>query len=84
MKDMQAHLEKLRAQIAECEMIRDLAPDLRKRELFARLQIRLLRLKSSALWVAIPNPRKIAYARHQRLLAFIKSNIVSGISSYST
>jgi len=37
MKDMQAHLEKLQVQIAECEMIRDLATDLRKRELFARL-----------------------------------------------
>jgi hypothetical protein len=37
MKDMEAHLEKLRVQIAECEMIRDLATDLRKRELFDRL-----------------------------------------------
>ncbi len=37
MKDMQAHLEKLRVQIVECEMIRDLATDLKKRELFARL-----------------------------------------------
>ena len=37
MKDMQAHLEKLRVQIAECELIRDLATDLRKRELFGRL-----------------------------------------------
>ena len=37
MKDMQAHLEKLRIQIAECEMIRDLATDKAKRELFNRL-----------------------------------------------
>ena len=37
MKDMQTHLEKLRTQIAECEMIRDLATDQKKRELFARL-----------------------------------------------
>jgi hypothetical protein len=37
MKDIQAHLEKLRTQLAECEMIRDLATDPRKRELFARL-----------------------------------------------
>ena len=37
MKDMQAHLEKLRAQIAECEMIHNLATDRKKRELFARL-----------------------------------------------
>ena len=37
MKDMQAQLEKLRTQAAECEMIRDLATDTQKRELFARL-----------------------------------------------
>lgn len=37
MKDMQAHLEKLRVQIAECEIIRDLATEPSKRELFARL-----------------------------------------------
>ncbi len=37
MKDIQAHLEKLRTQIAECEMIRDLATAPKKRELFERL-----------------------------------------------
>jgi CHASE2 domain-containing sensor protein len=37
MKDMRAHLEKLRAQAAECEVIRDLATDEAKRELFERL-----------------------------------------------
>ena len=37
MKDMQEHLEKLRVQIDECEIIRDLATDPRKRELFGRL-----------------------------------------------
>jgi hypothetical protein len=37
MKDMEAHLEKLRVQVAESEMIRDLATDLPKRELFDRL-----------------------------------------------
>jgi len=37
MKDMQAHLEKLRTQVAECELIRDLATDKAKRELFNRL-----------------------------------------------
>jgi len=37
MKDMLAHLEKLRVQIAECELIRDLATDSVKRELFNRL-----------------------------------------------
>lgn len=37
MRDIQAHLEKLRTQVAECEMIRDLATDPKKRELFNRL-----------------------------------------------
>jgi hypothetical protein len=32
MKDMEAHLEKLRADAAECALIRDLATDLARRE----------------------------------------------------
>jgi hypothetical protein len=36
-KDMQTHLEKLRIQISECELIRDLATDKAKRELFNSL-----------------------------------------------
>jgi hypothetical protein len=37
MQDMKAHLEKLRTDAAECALIRDLATDPSKRELFARL-----------------------------------------------
>ena len=37
MKDMHAHLEKLRRDAAECALIRDLATDPRKRELFTRI-----------------------------------------------
>lgn len=37
MKDMKAHLEKLRADAAECALIRDLATDPEKRQLFTRL-----------------------------------------------
>ena len=37
MKDMQAQLEKLRVEAANCEMISRLATDRNKRELFARL-----------------------------------------------
>ena len=37
MRDIKAHLEKLRMQVAECELIRDLATDPQKKELFARL-----------------------------------------------
>ena len=34
---MREHLEKLRVQISECELIRDLATEPKKRELFTRL-----------------------------------------------
>jgi hypothetical protein len=37
MKDMKAQLEKLRVGAAECALIRDLATDAAKRELFTRL-----------------------------------------------
>ena len=37
MQDMQTHLEKLRVQVAECEMTRDLATDKAKQELFDKL-----------------------------------------------
>jgi hypothetical protein len=37
MQDMKAHLEKLQVQIAECEIIRDLATARIKRDLFGRL-----------------------------------------------
>jgi hypothetical protein len=37
MKDLQAHLEKLRVDAAECARIRDLADSASKRELFGRL-----------------------------------------------
>ena len=39
MKDMQVHLEKLRTDAAECGLIRDLAADPTKRELFTRLAV---------------------------------------------
>jgi hypothetical protein len=37
MKDMKAHLERLRVQMSECELIRDLTTDKEKRELFDKL-----------------------------------------------
>ena len=37
MKDYQAQLEKLRSDAAECALIRDLATDKAKREMFDRL-----------------------------------------------
>jgi hypothetical protein len=46
MQDMRVHLEKLRADAAECALIRDLATDIRKRELFARLADHLSLLAS--------------------------------------
>jgi hypothetical protein len=41
MKDYQAQLEKLRRDAAECALIRDLATDSAKRELFDRLAVHL-------------------------------------------
>ena len=41
MKDMQTQLEKLRTDAAECALIRDLATDPKKRELFTRLAAHL-------------------------------------------
>jgi hypothetical protein len=46
MKDMEAHLEKLRADAAACALIRDLATDPQKRALFTRLAERLATLAS--------------------------------------
>jgi len=37
MKDYQAHLEKLRKDAAKCALVRDLATDKAKREMFDRL-----------------------------------------------
>ena len=44
MKDMQVSLEKLRADAAEAALIRDLATDSHKRELFGRLAVHLAAL----------------------------------------
>ena len=41
MKDFQNHLEKLRTDAAECRLIRDLATDKKKREVFDRLAVHL-------------------------------------------
>ena len=46
MKDMQAHLEKLRTDAADCALIRDLATDPEKRDLFTRLAEHLSTLAS--------------------------------------
>lgn len=37
MQDLKAQFEKLRADAAECALVRDLATDTKKRDLFARL-----------------------------------------------
>ena len=44
MKDYQTYLEKLRADAAECALIRDLATDPAKREVFDRLSMHLISL----------------------------------------
>jgi hypothetical protein len=58
MKDMQAHLEKLRVDAAECARIRDLADSESKRELFGRLAEHLTALAAEverAMNAARPN-----------------------------
>jgi hypothetical protein len=47
MKDMQAQLEKLQRDAAACALIRDLATDPKKRELFARVAEQLAVLASA-------------------------------------
>lgn len=44
MKDYEAQIEQLRKDAAECALIRDLAPDKAKRELFDRLAKQLTNL----------------------------------------
>jgi hypothetical protein len=44
MKDYQRHLEKLRKDAAECALVRDLATDKAKREMFDRLASHLNQL----------------------------------------
>ena len=46
MRDMQAHLEKLRLDAEECALTSKLATDAQKRELFARLAEHLMVLAS--------------------------------------
>jgi hypothetical protein len=46
MKDMEAHLKKLRTDAVECALIRDLATDSEKRDLFTRLAEHLSTLAS--------------------------------------
>jgi hypothetical protein len=46
MKDMKAHLEKLRVDAEDCALISKLATDMQKRELFARLAEHLSLLAS--------------------------------------
>ena len=57
MKDYQASLEKLRRDAAEAALIRDLATDQRKRELYDRLSQHLNRLADEVEWAL----QKIAF-----------------------
>jgi hypothetical protein len=59
MIDMREQLEKLRVQISECELIRDLATDRNKRELFTKLSehYRVLAIEvERAIVAAEPKP----------------------------
>jgi len=58
MQDMLAQLEKLRRDAAECELVRDLATDPRKRELFDRLAAHLTQLASEVEQTILENGKK--------------------------
>jgi hypothetical protein len=60
MQDMQAQLEKIRLQIAECELIRDLATDPAKRELFATL-VENFKVLASQVEKAIADPLHMTF-----------------------
>ena len=50
MKDFQASIEKLRRDAAEAALIRDLATDKLKRDLYDRLHVHLNRLADEVSW----------------------------------
>ena len=58
MQDMLTQLEKLRSDAAECELIRDLATDFKKRELFDRLAAHLTVLASEVEQVMLESGKK--------------------------
>ncbi|MEH2548647.1 hypothetical protein V1283_005292 [Bradyrhizobium sp. AZCC 2262] len=58
MQDMLAQLEKLRRDAAECELVRDLATDPKKRELFDRLAAHLTQLASEVEQAILENGKK--------------------------
>jgi hypothetical protein len=58
MQDMLAQLEKLRRDAAECELVRDLATDPKKRELFDRLATHLTQLASEVEQTILENGKK--------------------------
>ena len=58
MQDMLAQLEKLRSDAAECQLIRDLATDPKKRELFDRLAAHLTVLASEVERVMLESGKK--------------------------
>jgi hypothetical protein len=59
MQDMLAQLEKLRRDAAECELIRDLATDTKKRELFDRLAAHLTQLASEVEQTILEKGKKV-------------------------
>ena len=58
MQDMLAQLEKLRRDAAECELVRDLATEPKKRELFDRLAAHLTQLASEVEQTILENGKK--------------------------
>ena len=68
MKDYQASLEKLRTDAAECALIRDLATDKTKREMFDRLHEHLNRLANEVEMAMRPKDRREGLSGHGSLV----------------
>ena len=74
MKDYQASIEKLRKDAAEAALIRDLATDIRKREVFHRLHEHLNRL-ADLLYLHLD----VAFELVEKLLALVPVIILSRV-----
>jgi hypothetical protein len=76
MKDYQAHAEKLRAEAAECALIRDLATDPAKREMFDRLCSHLTVLADRVEMAMLERKSKRSNPPHSSKNERIRSSVV--------
>ena len=84
MQDMLTQLEKLRRDAAECELIRDLATDPKKRELFDRLAAHLTVLASEVERTMLESgKRESCFRRFESIGPFYQSRLPFGMLGHS-